>query len=163
MASVRCCAGSTPTFPVAFSISATLPYGPAALLHFILLSALRIRVRDRLGGGASSWRDLRELIVWPLTFHIEVLNQCLHLVFISERKLICSLASLLTQFLSTMSQILQSTCLVIRKAPLLILLSLPWTLTTRWHVLPRTWHQCGQFLPPWSLPFCLLPSGHCRP
>ena len=39
---------------------------------------------------ASSW-NLRELIAWPLKFDIEqpsrVLNPCLHLAFISERKL----------------------------------------------------------------------------
>ena len=41
--------------------------------------------------GASSWRDLGELIAWPLKFNIEqpsiVLNSCIHIAFISARKL----------------------------------------------------------------------------
>ena len=44
--------------PAAFSISVTIPDGLAALQHFILLSALRIRVADLLGehtGWGTHW------------------------------------------------------------------------------------------------------------
>ena len=41
--------------------------------------------------GASSWKDLRELVAWPFKFDIEqfsiVLHPCLHLVFVTECKL----------------------------------------------------------------------------
>ena len=43
-ASVICLASSTPSSPAAFSVSM-----PAALLHFIFLSALQIRVVGTLG------------------------------------------------------------------------------------------------------------------
>ena len=47
--------------------------------------------RGHTGRGASSWRDIRELIAWLFKFDIEqpsiVLQPCLHLVFVSELKL----------------------------------------------------------------------------
>ena len=42
--------------------------GPAALQHFILLSASRIRVMDTLGGA---WRSLGEFITWSFKLDIE--------------------------------------------------------------------------------------------
>ena len=51
--SVNCLVRSTPSSPAAFSISAMMPDRPAALLHFILLSALQIRLIDILGGGPA--------------------------------------------------------------------------------------------------------------
>ena len=44
--------------------------GPAAFPHFILLSALQIRVVDTLWPN-NSWTDLSELITWPLKLDIE--------------------------------------------------------------------------------------------
>ena len=91
-ASASCLVSSTPSSPAAFSISATMPDGPAALLHFIFLSALWIWLMGILGGG-QQLGDLKELIAWPMATQINieqpsiVLNPCIHLVFVSERKL----------------------------------------------------------------------------
>ena len=79
----------TTSSPAAFSIWAMMADGPAALLHFISLSALQIWVgRRHKGRRAGSWSSLlghlnstlRSLTPCSKPFH--------YIVFISERKLV---------------------------------------------------------------------------
>ena len=62
-----------------------MPEGPAAMPHFILLTALQIWVADTLAVVG-----LRELIAWPFKLNVVepsmVLCPCLHLVIIIEHK-----------------------------------------------------------------------------
>ena len=114
-----------------------MPEGPAALLHFILLTALQIWVADTLGGGLAvggggwGW-VLRELIAWPFKHNVEepsiVLCPYLHLVIIIERKFtsIIAYTVLANNFL-----FVWSICLAIWKT----------------------------FLPPWPKPSCVLLQG----
>ena len=104
----------TPSSPTAFSILA-MPGGPAALPHFILLSALPIWIADT-GRMADSWGNLRELIAWPFELNIGepsiLLYPDLHALFISECK---PSASLSTQFSPITSCFVRSICLAIWK------------------------------------------------
>ena len=108
-------------------------------------------------------RDLRELIAWPFKFNIEqlsiVLNPCLHLVFVSERKL--------TSHQHHCIHSSHQQCLglygpsvwqygkhhphwwILWQIPL----SLPQTLPDIWYGLPCVWVQCRQFWPLHSLGF----------
>ena len=66
-----CCLASLTSSPAAFRISATMPDGPATLLHFILLECFGDQGCGHVGRGACSCRDHRELVAWPLKFNIE--------------------------------------------------------------------------------------------
>ena len=66
-ATVSCFANWTTSSPAAFSISAMM----TDELHFIFPSALKIMVMNTLRGRPGSWRDLKELIAWPLKLTIE--------------------------------------------------------------------------------------------
>ena len=122
--------------------------------------------------GGSSWRDFGDFFAWPLKFDTEqpskVLNACLHLVFLSERKLTIIITYRYTILANNaLVCALWSICLAMRKTPspppvVWIPLSLPQTLQARRHALPRTWRQCRQLLSPWPQPSCLQFLGHFR-
>ena len=64
---------------------------PSCFAAFHFAECFADQGRGYVWRGASSWRDLRELVAWPLKFNIEqpsiVLNPCSHLVFVGECKL----------------------------------------------------------------------------
>ena len=78
-------ATSPPSSPAAFSIYLRCQMGqqPCCITFVWMLCESGMRTR--------CWGDLRELVAWPLKFNIEqpsiVLNPCLHLLFVSERRL----------------------------------------------------------------------------
>ena len=101
-----------------FSISATMADGPAALLHFILLSALWLWVMGPLGGGrgaavgGTSWSSL----LGHTNSTLSSLAQCsTHAIILSSSVSASSPASLCTQFSQTMSWFLPSICVAIWK------------------------------------------------
>ena len=107
--------------------------------------------------------------VWMLKFNIEqpsiVLNPCLHLLFVSERRLTSLIAyTVITNNILVYVVHLLCNMKINHNLGTLwrISLSLLQTLPARRYVLPCAYHQCRQFLPPWAPPSCFPSSGHCK-
>ena len=120
--SVSCLASSTPSSPAAFGISAT-EYDArmrwaSNFAAFLLAERFANPVCAHTGCGASSWKDPRNIVAWPLNLNIELRSIVFSpALILSPSVSASSPASMDTQRSPTMSWFVQSICLEIQKTP----------------------------------------------